>query len=220
MSRFPKPLRTKRGMGVGARLQLSIDYYRAPDGAGPDFGFLKGRDDYGTWELPFASREELDDVVAKVMLSLYDVATQAREESDERSADGRAVWLKAFGAQGSPIDEVWWKENDPDHLVDFPFRPKSIKVGDLLVLYAAGTGKLVGVARVTDRWFRADRYERWPWAIPAEILVAKTLSDGVPLDLLSGERVIGKSIRQKSHVRLSPDEAAKALAAFGLEQDA
>jgi hypothetical protein len=37
------------------------------------------------------------------------------------------------------------------------------------------------------------------------------------VDVLAVERPIGKSIRQKSHIRLSVAEAAKAMEAFGLE---
>jgi len=43
-------------------------------------------------------------------------------------------------------------------------------------------------------------------------------SQGVPLDVLAGERAIGKSIRQKSHIRLRGSEPAAALKAFGLDQ--
>jgi hypothetical protein len=42
---------------------------------------------------------------------------------------------------------------------------------------------------------------------------------GLPLELLADERPISKSIRQKSHIRLSAIEASKALAAFGLDGD-
>ena len=53
MARIPKPSRTKRGTGAGAKLALGIDYYVAADGVAPDHGFIHGKDDYGPWELPF-----------------------------------------------------------------------------------------------------------------------------------------------------------------------
>ena len=217
MAKIPKPNRTKRGTGPGANLALSIEYHCAADG-GPDFGRLYGRDDYGAWELPFANPPELNDTLKKIVLSLRDEATQARDEHAHDTAEGRSVWLKAVGAQGWPIDEVWWNAEDHVHVVDFPYRPKSIKPGDLLVLYAAGTGTLVGIVKVTGTYYRADRHDRWPWAVDTKILVAKPLSKGIPLNALSTERPIGKSIRQKSHVRLSKGESAAATDAFGLRR--
>jgi hypothetical protein len=76
---------------------------------------------------------------------------------------------------------------------------------------------LVGVARVDGDWFRGDKHPRWPWRVEMEILAKVPASQGVPLDVLAVERPIGKSIRQKSHIRLSVAEAAKAMEAFGLE---
>ncbi len=217
MPRTPIPSRTKRGSGAGAKLALSLDYYRSPDGLSDDFGFIYGKDDDGAWELPFDGREELNDQFAKLVVALEEVATSAREElADERSAN-RTVWLKAIGAQGFHADEQWWDERDRNSGVDFPFRPRSIKPGDLLVVYAAGTGNLVGVMEVTGDWYEANRYARWPYRMDTTILAARKVSQGLPLDMLNSEREIGKSIRQKSHIRLSVGEAQRALDAFGVE---
>lgn len=218
MARVPRPTRTKRGVGAAAKLALTIDYYRAPDGAGPDFGSFYGRDDDGPWELKFEGEGELAHVQQQVVSALREVATEAREATaDERAAAGRTMWLKSIGAQGRPVEEIWWDERDRDQGVDFPYRPKSVKLGDLLVVYAAGTRKLVGVLQVTSGWKPEGRSERWPYRVDTKILAAVPTSEGLPLDLLSDERPIGKSIRQKSHVKLSEGEAAKALEEFGLE---
>lgn len=216
MSRIPQPSRTKRGTGAGARLNLSIEYYRPPYGAGNDFGVLFGRDDQSAWELNFEGESELQNLLGKITVALGEVATEAREElADERSAN-RTVWLKAIGAQGLQPDEIWWDERNRDEGVDFPLRPKSVRPGDLLVVYAAGTGKIVGAMEVTGPWYEARRYPRWPYRVDTKILAARPVSQGIPLELLSGEREIGKSIRQKSHIRLSEGEASKALEALGL----
>jgi hypothetical protein len=215
MARMPKPIRARRGAGV--RLSLSIEYNRARDGAGPDFGSLRGRDDYGVWEMPFSNPEELDDALREVVLSLHDEATRARDEHVDNSGEGQSVWLKAIGSKDSPIDEIWWEDRERVLIIDFPNRPKSVKPGDLLVVYAAGKGVIVGILEVTDKYYRADNYERWPWALKTKRLVAKPLSEGASLEVLDDERPIGKSIRQKSHIKLSRGEAAKALDALGVE---
>lgn len=220
MTRLPKPSRTKRGDGAGARLALRIDYYRPPDGAGDDHGFLHGKDDYGPWEIAFANNDELETAFAEVVEALRTVASEAREDAG-RTTTGPQVWLKAIGAQGWPVDEVWW---DGEHRraqgVDFPYRPKGVKPGDVLVLYAAGRGVLIGIAKVTGAWYRADLHPRWPWRVDVDILARRPVSEGVPLDVLASERPIGKSIRQRSHIRLSDVEAEKALQAFEFSSDA
>lgn len=216
MARVPHPSRTKRGTGAGAKLALAIDYYRAPDGAGEDFGVLYGRDDESAWELNFDGQKELHAHFDQLIGALRGVATEAREELADQRAATRTVWLKAIGAQGLQPDEIWWDERSRDDGVDFPYRPKSIRPGDLLVVYAAGTGKIVGVMEVTSPWYEDRRYPRWPYRMDTKILKARPVSKGVSLELLNGEREIGKSIRQKSHVRLSDVEAEKALQAFGI----
>jgi hypothetical protein len=217
MARVPQPVRTNRGAGVGATITLAIDYYRPADGAGPDHGVLSGRDENGPWELHFANPTELETELRHITTALAQIATEAREAAaDERSA-GRTIWLKAIGAQGLPADEVWWDERNRDTGIDFPYRPKSVKQGDLLVVYAAGTGKVVGVMKITgDRWSEAGRNERWPYRMEARVLAAVPVSEGFALNLLDVERKIGKSIRQKSHIRLSDAEADIALDAFEL----
>jgi EVE domain len=217
MPRMPTPLRTKRGSGAGAKLTLTIDYYRSPDGLADDFGFVYGRDDDGAWELNFEGNEELERQMDSLVSALRDIATVAREElADERSSN-RNVWLKSIGAQGLQPDEIWWDERNRTDGVDFPFRPKSIKPGDLLVVYAAGTGKLVGVMEVLSDWYEAKRHARWPYRMDTKIIAARPVSEGVSLELLNGEREIGKSIRQKSHIKLRNGEATEALKAFEVD---
>lgn len=218
IERDPIPGRTKRGAGEGAKLDLSIYYYRPTDGQGPDYGTFYGRDADGRWELHFANPDELDSRLARIVSALEHTATQAREESqDGDRQEGRTVWLKAIGAQGLPVKNIWWNERDRDQGVDFPYRPRSIKRGDLLVVYAAGTGKVAGVLEVTSNWFEGGETARWRYRMNTKIRAAKPVSEGIALDSLSDEREIGKSIRQKSYVRLSDAEARTALDAFGID---
>jgi hypothetical protein len=214
--REPRPGRTKRGRGAGARLDLSIDFYKAADGKGPDFGVVSGRDQAGRWELHFANDQERDRRIEQIFSALEAVATEAREDADERSA-GTTVWLKTIGAVGRPIDEIWWGDKHRTDFVDFPYRPRAIKDGDLLVLYAATTGKVVGVMRVKGDWYEGGATDRWNYRMDAQLLAKRPVSEGTPLEDLSEERQITKSIRQKSHIRLSDAEAATALSAFGID---
>jgi hypothetical protein len=219
--RDPQASRTKKGSGTGARLELSIDYYCPADGVGDDFGVFYGRDDQGRWELHFAGPAEMESQFARIVSTLTRVAIDAREKTaDERTA-GRTVWLKAIGAQGMPAEEIWWDERNRDQGVDFPYRPRSVKPGDLLVIYAAGRGRLVGILEVTSDWYEGGKSERWRYRMDTAVRAARPISDGIPLETLNDEREIGKSIRQKSHIRLTEAEASRALAAFGLvETDA
>lgn len=214
IERVPGPIRSKRGLGVGARLDLSIDYYRAPDGLGEDFGSLHGRDEEGPWELHFANREEFERHVFGVADALHQVATRAREGRHGEHGRGPAVWLKAIGSTDRPAAETWWDEPSSEFGINFPYRPRSIEPGDLMVIYATGTGKIVGAVRVTSAWYHDGREERWPWRMHTEILVARPISQGESLDLISADRIIGKSIRQKSHIRLTEQEAMRALTAL------
>jgi hypothetical protein len=202
---------------VGAHLDLAIQYYRSADGAGPDFGVLAGRDSEGRWELHFEGAVEMQTQLERLVDGLRHEATQARDDAaEERAGDEPTVWLKAIGAVGWPADEIWWQDNrSRDECIRFPYRPKSIRPDDLMVIYAAGTGKVVGIVRAKGQWFYEGAEERWPYRIDTEIVVAHPISEGVALDSLSDERQLGKSIRQKSHVRLSEAEAAAALRALG-----
>jgi hypothetical protein len=215
--RAPKPTRTKQGTGVGAKLALEIDYYRAPAGDTPDFGALSGRDSDGPWELHFEGEAELQKVLASVAAELVEVATQAREENEDERAVGRTVWLKSIGIPSRHAAEEWWNEADNDKGLDFPFRPRSIQPGDLLAVYASGTGLVIGIVEVKSSWYPGGKHPRWPYRMNTEIVAKEPVSQGVPLASLSNEREITKSIRQKSHVRLSDAEAAAALAALGIE---
>jgi hypothetical protein len=219
IEREPQPERTKRGRGAGAKLDLSIYYYKAPDGTGPDFGTFAGKDEDGRWELHFANEDELDSQLGRIVAVLDGVATEAREDADERAA-GTTVWLKAIGAVGASITENWWEgERDREGGVDFPYRPRAIKDGDLLVIYGATTGMVVGVMRMKGEWYEGGETDRWKYRMDGEIIARRPVSEGVPLESISDEREITKSIRQKSHIRLSSAEAETALSAFGVSSE-
>jgi hypothetical protein len=197
-------------------VQLGIDYYRPADGDGSDWGTLYGRDDDGPWELLFANPEEMTVLLDRVIGELTRVATEAREELAEEAGAGTAVWLKAIGAVSDQITENWWHDERRQGGIDFPYKPRSIKNGDLLVLYGSGTGKVVGVERVVGDWYEGNRHPRWPYRVNTELLAYRPLSEGVELVSLNHERELTKSIRQKSHVRLTEAEAAEALGAFDI----
>src|SRR3954454_18645427 len=100
IEREPRPWRTKRGAGAGAKQDLSIYYYKAADGVGADYGAFYGRDDDGRWELHFANPSEMQKQLQRITKVLETEATAAREENADDRGDGETVWLKAIGAQG------------------------------------------------------------------------------------------------------------------------
>jgi hypothetical protein len=71
--------------------------------------------------------------------------------------------------------------------------------------------------RVKGDWYEGGATERWSYRMDAELLAKRPVSEGMPLEDLSKEREITKSIRQKSHIRLSDAEAATALSTFSID---
>jgi hypothetical protein len=215
--RVPRPTRTKEGKGVGAKVALEVVYYRPPTGEGADYGTFSGRDGDGPWELHFEGEGEFHAQLKGITNVLTDVATEARDDDEDQREAGRSVWLKSIGVSDSQVAEEWWAEADNETGLDFPFRPRSIKAGDLLVVYASGTGNVVGVVETISEWYPGGKRSRWPYRMNSKILAQMPVSKGVPLATLSDEREITKSIRQKSHIRLSSSEASTALTAFGVD---
>src|SRR5262245_56575609 len=94
------------------------------------------------------------------------------------------TWLKSLGAAGWEMDPDWTQnKRDAENLrgVDFPYEPRSINVGDKLVLYAAGHKRVFGVAEVTSAFYETDRHERWPVRCDVRILFAVPHLDNAPM---------------------------------------
>lgn len=94
----------------------------------------------------------------------------------------------------------------------FPRRP-SIRAGDRLVLYAAGSPAAFGAGRfyavvevLADP--RPGPVQRWPWEVPTAIIIAGPRLERCPtLDEIG---VKSTSVRRHSHIRLSDEQGHRA----------
>ena len=149
------------------------------------------------------------------------LSKSAESKGEWKGVETPTYWLKSLGmgARGKPLADDWITTHG-GHLKEtliFPPREPRIKKGDILVLYAAGKRVVFAIAEATSfPYHRSDVDQRWPWLINVRYLQDRRfLHDGVPLTALNVDgRDLGKSIRQKSHIRLKKVEyeaAARAL---------
>jgi hypothetical protein len=135
-----------------------------------------------------------------------------------------AYWLKALGTSTDRMTRYWVRDSPEDlRNIGFPRNP-SVRVGDPLVYYASGYGKVVGLVEVFMPPSLDNREA--PWSYRCDVRPRIAIADierGVELDELNvpGERDLRKSIRQQSHIRLSAEEYDRAFAALraGLRPD-
>lgn len=133
----------------------------------------------------------------------------------------RDYWLKTFGmgARESRMPDDWRSVRVlTAHATSK--RNSSMKTGDGIVYYAAGFGLLFAAGTVTSYPYiePTDGEEEWPWRVDVSLDEGASLRfihHGVSLDEVSIDgRDLGRSIRQKSHIRLSETEHAAAIAAL------
>jgi hypothetical protein len=128
------------------------------------------------------------------------------------------AWLKPLGSAGAPLENHWTKgRSDLLIGVDFPAEPRSVAIGDKLVLYAAVHRRVFGIAEVTSDPYRANRHPRWPYRCDVRLLVAVPLLHEAPfLDelIVRDGRDLYLSVRQKPYVRLTQREYHRAVEAL------
>ncbi|MCL6451092.1 MAG: hypothetical protein K6T75_07375 [Acetobacteraceae bacterium] len=120
-------------------------------------------------------------------------------------------WIKLLGTKDEPYDQRRHLANDHSRVL-FPSRRAAVKKGDRLFLYT-GTPyhRFFGVVTAADRPRRRPGDHRWPLEVRVlPNLVLTRIEAGVPADrvlpLPSGTRSL--SLRQQSHVRITPEDAA------------
>lgn len=117
------------------------------------------------------------------------------------------VFLKIIGSGLSPCPEPYKQP-----FADFSptRRPRQIREGDYLILYAAGGRKRIFAnARVTSE-LKASDYSEWPHRLDIEYIVNVSPRDGVPIDKVSIGRDLGKLVRRQSYIRLTMEEYNRA----------
>lgn len=125
-------------------------------------------------------------------------------------------WLKSIGASGDELRGNWL-DSRPDLLDEIRFarnkRPSGVARGDRLVLYAAGWECFFGVAIVVASESREDLAEtRWPWVLDVTVPLVVPRLDLAPH--IRQMDVANTSVRQQSHISLTPEKFQKAVAAL------
>ena len=125
-------------------------------------------------------------------------------------------WLKSVGSADDPMAADWF-EAPPPAIVHFAKKPASVRVGDLLVYYAAVHQKLLGIVEVFGPPKLDPTRERW--AHFCEIrprLVIRDLERAPSIDVLDApeSRDFRKVVQRMDYVVLSDDEYERALGAI------
>jgi hypothetical protein len=127
----------------------------------------------------------------------------------------RTHWLKALGHARWHLPDDWLADGGDRRLrrTGFPRRPR-IEPGDRLVYYASGWRAVFAIVEAvgepdTDH----PVSERWPWTVPVEPLLAVPLLHAAPPVEAAG--VLPRSMSQQSHIRLTPEQYARAVEAIG-----
>lgn len=130
-------------------------------------------------------------------------------------------WIKVAGTGGEPFDDEDWRprrerfarEHGPGSF--FPRRP-SIRRGDRLVVYAAGSaarygeGRLFAIEEVVSEEPERSGHPRWPWRLATREVVAVPFLRLAPS--LREIGVIPRSLSQHSHIRLRDEQGERAQA--------
>ena len=129
----------------------------------------------------------------------------------------KEYWLKSLGmgARAEQMPDDWRRIRRLTHAATFRRHP-SVKTGDEIAYYASGKGIVFATGRVRSHPYEAKEVgaeSNWPWQVDVDIEESvEFIHNGVPLeDLNVGERDLRRSIRQKSHVRLTPAEYRAAV---------
>jgi len=129
-------------------------------------------------------------------------------------------WLKAFGSAARPLRDDWTLEANGilrSHAT-FALRP-GLETGDRIVYYAAGARVVFAAGEVTSEPYLDRTHSRdWPWRIDVALDATKPfIHNGVRLANLnvpSSKNDVCVRIKRRSHVQLSQEEYAAAVAAL------
>ena len=119
-------------------------------------------------------------------------------------------WLKLIGNHDRecPMDYAFTH----DYVHFRKRRPRSIRPGDRMVLYAVGGSKRVfALAEVTSE-VKCSGQADWPFQVDIEYSVRLLVPSGVlitELDVPGGRNLLD-AIRRRSYLRLTPQEYARA----------
>jgi hypothetical protein len=129
-------------------------------------------------------------------------------------------WLKMLGTTEHQMQDDWLNEGDREKTFVASRKRMSLRPGDGIALYATGVGSVFGFGTVTTFAYKKPdtNGEGFEWRVDVNLgnNYREFLHEGVPLELVSVDgRDLRKSIKQQSHIKLSPiefDAVKKALA--------
>lgn len=133
-----------------------------------------------------------------------------------------AWWLKVAGTAQTPFTaemDDWQRARPLGRLSRFPRRP-SIRTGDRMVVYAAGSmrdfgeGRLMAVQRAVSDPEATLESRRWPWSVEVEVLAAAPRLRLAPT--LRDIGVIPRSLGRHSHIRLTDEQGERVQRLFDL----
>jgi hypothetical protein len=113
-----------------------------------------------------------------------------------------SAYLKVIGSGKDPIRGPYaepYAEFTPTH------PPDNISKGDFLVLYAAGWQVIFAVARVIARAPRGPD-PQWPHRLEIKYIYNVPPNKGIHVNEISGERVLTRSVMQKTCISLRDAE--------------
>lgn len=134
-----------------------------------------------------------------------------------------AWWLKIQGTAETPFTaemDHWQRTRPLGRCSRFPRRP-SIRAGDRMVVYAAGSardfgeGRLMAVVEVLTGPEATLESRRWPWAVEVEVVAAIPRLALAPT--LRDIGVIPRSLGRHSHIRLTDEQGERVMGLFALE---
>lgn len=131
-------------------------------------------------------------------------------------------WIKALGtsAPGGQLADDWRSAREGlfRNVITFAAKPGLAK-RDGVVLYATGTGLIFAAGSVTSYPYLCEEDSKtdWPWQVNVDLTHQREfVHDGEPLEALNvEERDLRKSIKRRSHIRLSEAEFEAAVSALG-----
>jgi hypothetical protein len=127
-------------------------------------------------------------------------------------------WLKSIGSADDPI-AIDWVDAAPHELsvVHFARNPTSVRVGDLLVYYAAVHQRIFGIVEVFTKPEFDAQLERWQYFCKVRPkLIIKDFDRAPSIDVLNvnATRDFRKTVMQMDYAELTTDEFDLALTAL------
>ncbi|WP_338032561.1 hypothetical protein [Clostridium manihotivorum] len=128
------------------------------------------------------SKEQITSIIKKIddYSNLLEWETEAKvdlkvsefiEYKNNISYSNKRFFLKPLGSAQEPFSTSRSLSSDVENIHFSKRRPASVRVGDILICYAVGSGKLLGLFEVIEEPMNSRiENDRWPWFVKAKNL--------------------------------------------------